>query len=420
MRGHAWLFSYGLLGLTQSGLAPILLPLSAHSETAAGLSYAAFALAGLFSPVLGTWADRTGRHRDLLICGCLAAGAMFLLFEIVRGPLRILLAWGAGMGTMAAMTAGNVLVIQGQPKQDWDDWVARLQAFLSAGQVIGLVCAGLLVRTRPDPGFAAAGVALLTAAGLGAGLAPGRLPRHPGDKPLPKPAVGGDAGVLAAHHHGHKFGWGELVAHFSVIERPLWRFLAIWLIAYPAMNGIATLFPVAMTRQFGMEPVWTSAAYALGVAVSLLLYGPIGRATHQYGGGRTLMAGLGLRLVLLAALAVVSVAAAGWVGWVVLVGFALIQVVWPFLSVAANSLTVQLAPNARGESIGLFNAATSLASSVGSALAGVIFGLWGFASLSAVCCVAVGLGLALWAVWLPPRVTHPDVPAGPSPPATRR
>ena len=73
------------------------------------------------------------------------------------------------------------------------------------------------------------------------------------------------------------------------------------------------------------------------------------------------------------------------------------------LAVAANSLSVRLAPTARGESVGLFNAATSLAAAVGSALAGVIFGVAGFAGLTAVTFVAVGAALALIRVWLVPR-----------------
>jgi MFS family permease len=403
MRAQLWLVSYGLLGLTQNGLAPILLPLMARSGSAAGLTYAAFALAGLASPALGTWADRTGRHRDLLIWGSLAAGALLLPYDIIPGPLRILLAAGAGLGTMAAMTAGNVLAIQGNPKEEWDDHVARLQGFISGGQVIGLLCAGLLVRSRPGLGFVAAGLALLVAAGVAARFAPGRLPRHQSDKPIATPARGGDAGVSAVHHHGHHFGLRALRSYLGVIEPPLWRFLAIWLIAYPAMNGIATLFPVAMTHQFGMDPIWPSAAYALGVMISLAAYRPVGTATHRQGGGRMLMAGLGLRLALLAGLSALSLMKTEWAAGMVLLAFALTQVVWPLLSVAANSLAVQLAPEARGESVGLFNAATSLASSVGSALAGVIFAQWGFAALSAFACLMVGAALILSGYWLPPR-----------------
>lgn len=396
-----WLFSYGLLGLTQNGLAPILLPLVSRGSATAGLTYAAFALAGLFAPVLGTWADRTGRHRDLLSGGTAGAGVLFFLYDAVPGPARLLLAVGAGLGAMAATTAGNVLVIQGQPETQWEARVARLQGFISAGQVIGLVAAGLLVGSRPRAGFLCAGAALLAAALLGFVTAPARLARHPHDKPLARAARGGDAGVAAAHHHGHHVDWRELVAYLRVINRPLRRFLTIWLVAYPAMNGIATLFPVAMTRQFHLAPIWPSGAYALGVGISLLLYGPAGSVARLRGGGRVLMAGLGLRLVLVAALAALSLLRATWVGWAVLAGFALTQVVWPLLSVGANALSVRLAPTARGESVGLFNAATSLASSVGSALAGVIFGLWGFAGLAAITAVAVAAALALGALWLP-------------------
>ena len=115
------------------------------------------------------------------------------------------------------------------------------------------------------------------------------------------------------------------------------------------------------------------------------------------------MAGVGARLALLGVLAVAGLVPAGWVGWLVLVGFALTQFVWPLLAVAANSLAVRLAPTARGESVGLFNAATSLSAAVGSALAGVVFGRAGFAGLTAVTLVSVGVALALIRVWLVPR-----------------
>ena len=166
------------------------------------------------------------------------------------------------------------------------------------------------------------------------------------------------------------------------------------------MNGFATLFPVAMIREFGMNPILPSCAYAIGVAASLLLYQPVGAATHRLGGGRILLSGIGARLLLLAVLAVGSFAYVGWIGWLVLIGFALIQFVWPLLAVGANSLSVRLAPTARGESVGLFNAATSLAAALGSALAGVIFGDTGFTGLAAAAFVAVAIALALSTLWL--------------------
>ena len=146
MRTEAWLVSYGLLGLTQNGLLPVLMPLVAPHGGAAGLTYAAFSFLGLFAPVLGSWADRRGRHRDLLIWGSLGSGVLLLLFDEVSAPLRIMIAAGAGLGVMATTTAGNVLAIQGFPEGEWDARVALLQRFVSTGQVIGLIAAGLLAQ----------------------------------------------------------------------------------------------------------------------------------------------------------------------------------------------------------------------------------------------------------------------------------
>lgn len=399
MRIEAWLISYGLLGLTQNGLVPVLMPLVAHSGALAGMTYAAFTLLGLFAPLLGTWADRTGRHRDLLIWGALGSGVLLLLFDISGGPLRLVLAAGAGLGVTATTTAGNVLAIQGFREAEWDSRVAILQRYVSAGQVIGLVVAGLLAHSRPGDGFVFAGLALVAAAALALISAPGRQRRDPRDKPAPKPMVGGDAGVTGPHHRGHHVSWEELRAYLSVINRPLRRFLIIWLIAYPAMNGFATLFPLIMTREFGLDPILPSAAYAVGVAASLLIYAAAGVATHRMGGTRMLMLGFGARLAIMGVLSIVSLLHGGWVAWALLVGFALIQFVWPLLAVAANSLAVRLAPTARGESVGLFNAATSIASSVGSALAGIVFSAGGFTGLAAVTFVSVAAALVLILVW---------------------
>lgn len=399
MPAEPWFFAYGLLGLTQSGLLPVLMPLAAGPGGSAGLTYAAFSAAGIVAPFLGSWADHTGRHRDLLIWGMLLAGSLLLLFPFLDHAWRIPIAAGAGLGAMATTTAGNVLAIQGQVEAAWDTRVALLQRFISAGQVIGLVTAGVLARAHPTLGFTAAGGALLAAGILAIISAPKSGPRPAAEKPHPRPMVGGDAGVTGPHHRGHHPSWHAIGEWFSVINRPLRHFLLVWLVAYPAMNGFATLFPVAMTRQFGLSPEWPSTVYALGVGGSLFLYGPVGSVTHRVGGGRTLLTGIAGRLTLFALLAAAAFAQLPFVAWLALGGFALIQFVWPLLAVGANSLAVRLAPDARGESVGLFNAATSLAAAVGSALAGVIFGDIGFAGLAAVCCATVGAALLLAVRW---------------------
>ncbi len=110
--------------------------------------------------------------------------------------------------------------------------------------------------------------------------------------------------------------------------------------------------------------------------------------------------GMGLRLGLFAALAVAGILHVELLGWIALMGFVLIQFVWPFLAVGANSLSVRLAPTARGESVGLFNAATSLASALGSAAAGAIFDDACFLGLTTAALLAAGGGLALSMLWM--------------------
>jgi MFS transporter, DHA1 family, tetracycline resistance protein len=388
-RVEPWLLCYGLLGLTQSGLVPVLMPLVEPHGAAAGVTFAAFSLSGVLAPILGGWADATGRHRDLLICGTLGAGALLLLYDDAAGPLRFLLAAGAGLGCMAATTAGNVVATMRVPQSEWEGRIALLQRFTSAGQVIGLVAAGIMIRRFPGSGFVGAGLTLLAAGALALAAAPAR-DRSAIQVPFGDPD----------RHKPRRFA-----AALAVIDRPMRRFLFVWLIAYSAMNGFAALFPVAMTRQFGMDPVLPAGAYAVGVGCSLGLYSLVGAATHRLGSGRVLMGGFAARAALLAVLAALGLSRSGWTGWLVLAGFALVQFVWPLLAVAANALSVRLAPTARGESVGLFNAATSVASAIGSAIAGVIFNGGGFAALASATLAAVGAGLVLGGYWL--RQPHP-------------
>jgi MFS family permease len=155
------------------------MPLMVPHGTAAGLTSAAFSLPGVFVPITGSWADRTGRPRDLLIWGTLGAGSMLLLFEASSTSLRILLAAGAGLGAMAATTAGNVVATHGIPEAEWESRVALLQRFTSAGQVIGLIAAGVLARSHSGDDFVVAGMALLAAGVLAFLSAPSALRASP-------------------------------------------------------------------------------------------------------------------------------------------------------------------------------------------------------------------------------------------------
>jgi len=393
-----WFGCYLLIGLVQNGVAPILFPLASHGGTGSGLSYAAFALTGLLAPVFGSWGDSKGSHRDLLIWGSVFAAISFLpLCFLSDGSAFIIFAALAGLGITAATTAGNVLAIAGLEEGLWNGRIGLLQRVVSTGQVLGLIMAGLMAARHSHIAFALTFAALLAAAALAVIYAPASTIHAARARPMPRAIMGGEAGAPGIQQNAHHASFAQLSAFVAVISRPLAQFLMVWFIAYTAMNGVAVLFPVAMTQRYGMAPIMPALAYALGVCASLATYGRVSKWTTSFGPAKILLGGIGLRLVLFALLAAFGQFHASFAGFAILVKFALIQFVWPLLAVSTIALSVILARQARGESIGLYNGTSSLAACIGPAIAGVIFGLGGFSILSIAACVTVAVsGVLAW------------------------
>ena len=105
-------------------------------------------------------------------------------------------------------------------------------------------------------------------------------------RPLPRPLVGGEAGVPGPQHNAHHLHLSELRKFLGAITRPLARFLVVWLISYTAINGVAVLFPVVMTHQYAVPAILPASAYAVGVAASLLLCRRVNRLAGRHGAGR--------------------------------------------------------------------------------------------------------------------------------------
>ncbi len=388
-----WFFAYGLLGLVQNGAAPILLPLSAGSSGAkGGLIYAAWASAGLLAPLLGTWADRHGRHLTLVLAGLPLGAAALAAFPFAQGAVAHAgLAFAGGLGVVAVSIVGTIFIVGRSPAEEWDEQIGVLQAFVSGGQIAGLLLAGACARL-PLAAFFGAAAALLAAWPIAWWFAPREaapVPRREVRAPAP---VGGEAaasGTQRLHHASLRgiasLGW--------LPQGGLRRFLGVWLLSYTATNAVSVMFPVALTHEFGAAPILPSAAYAAGILLSLPIYRPAGRWEHRgtaWGSARGLLRGgllsRGLVLLLLGVLAWLH---PSWATWPVLAGFAATQVIWPLLAVSSNTLAVTLAPTDRGESVGLLNACTALGATIGGIAGGLIVTDLGFGALCGVACACV-------------------------------
>jgi MFS family permease len=406
-----WYLVYLLLGFVQNGVVTMALPLAARPGVEVGVLYGAYVLAGLAAPLLASWADRTGRHRGLLLAG-LTVAATALLALSWSGALawRVLAAAWAGLGVIAANVVGTMMVAGSTPRPLWDARLGQLQACVSAGQVAGLLAGGMLMPAHPTAAFLLAGgtVALAIPIAWRFAPVPDVVPRHHVPS---RPVVGGELRVASPNRSFHHLGLLHLPTGVgAILKGPLGRFVLVWLLSYTMTNAIAVMFAPAVVHGFGVPSTLPAAAYAVGITLSLFLYKPV--ATYELGHGAwaVLRGGLVARGVIVIALLGLFWRGGAGTLWPVLVAFSLTQVVWPLLATSSNTLAVTLSPGSRAGGVGLLNAATSLAAALGSVIGGLLVQLAGYAAL---CLAGV---LALWlAVLLTAGAGAPASPAADRP-----
>ncbi len=357
-----------------------------------GVLYGAYVLAGLAAPLLASWADRTGRHRGLLLAGLTVATAALLALPW-SGALawRVLAAAWAGLGVIAANVVGTMMVAGSTPRPLWDVRLGQLQACVSAGQVAGLLAGGMLMPAHPTAAFLLAGgtVALAIPIAWRFAPVPDVVPRHHVPS---RPVVGGELRVVSPNRSFHHLGLLHLPTGVgAILKGPLGRFVLVWLLSYTMTNAIAVMFAPAVVHGFGVPSTLPAAAYAVGITLSLFLYKPV--ATYELGHGAwaVLRGGLVARGVIIIALLGLFWRGGAGTLWPVLVVFSLTQVVWPLLAdIEQHPGRHPLARQPRRR-LGLLNAATSLAAALGSVIGGLLVQIAGYAAL----CLA-----GLLAVWL--------------------
>jgi MFS family permease len=121
---------------------------------------------------------------------------------------------------------------------------------------------------------------------------------------------------------------------------------------------------------FGLSATFSSAVFALGVGLRLVLYAPVGHWSNHVGPVRVLWTALGVRLC--AFLGILSLAWVSIAGqrWLVTVAVCLLALPWALLSVSSKVLTAQLSPLGEGEGMGLLNATSALTGMLGALLGG--------------------------------------------------
>ncbi|WP_414040056.1 MFS transporter [Acidithiobacillus sp. M4-SHS-6] len=402
-----WFLAYAILGAISSGILPILLPLMIVAISH-HLSWVAYVMGGfnlglLSSPLWGFLADDRKWHLPVFFSGFIVLMLALGLMPFLPGLLPwSLLSLAAGAGTSAVATVASLFIVEFDPKNHWEARLGWLQTFNGAGQVGGLLLAGIFVANF-KLGLLCSALALIPALWLGAKGLPsaakrvdwtaeiGRQMRRDLDWRLlanfGRPELLGGGLLRFSHHLSLQGG-----KHFmEVLHTRFGRFLLSWFAVAFGVAAFFAYFPVAMQKAYNVAPALTSSVYAITAAFALILYSVGGQLSGKYGAGRVYRWSLLGRLLGFGLLLVVFFTPIPKT-FVALLGFVLIMAVWPLQSISGTTLTARLTPFSQGAAMGLFNASGAVATVLGTFLGGPLVQFIGYPALSAMAMAGIILG----------------------------
>lgn len=152
-----------------------------------------------------------------------------------------------------------------------------------------------------------------------------------------------------------------------------------------------------LTKSYGFAAHASATIYAVAAALSIGLYVLASRLATRFGARHVYRAGLALRIagfILLLVPFFTSMADNGGMQWGA-VGFLLIVLAWPLLSVSGTDLAARLTPFSEGEAVGLLNAALALATAIGTILSGPLIHRWGYETIPLTALAGLAISLAL-------------------------
>ncbi len=384
-----WYLAYSILGLITSGMLPFLMPLLVLSTTGepGNVAYVigAYNIGLLAAPLMGKLAQRYQLFRSVFFGG-------FIALTLGLGAATQTSAFGSwvplallcGLGAGAVATVAPLFVIDFAPTEEWDARIGWLQSFSGGGQLAGLLIAGLIAQGPLAYGFwVAAGLSALAILVGHFGL-PSDKQRH--RMRLPPLAW---SRLMSGIQSGPPFG--GLLHHSHNLQGAAWRslpkslggafgrFLLAWAVIHFGVSPFVAYYPLIMHDIYSIAPATTAVLYALAAAVGIGLFVLAGRAAQQYGARLIFRLGLALRMAgfgVLAALALVFPLSEPAVA---MVGFILVMLAWPVLSVSGTGLAARMGSHVgEGAAMGLLAASSAIATLLGIVLTGPLVETFGY------------------------------------------
>jgi MFS transporter, DHA1 family, tetracycline resistance protein len=352
------------------------------AQTVAMLSASFSAMQFVFMPIWGRLSDRVGR-RPILLLGLFGSFASYLVFGLAGSlPLLFVSRMFAGIAGATVSTAQAFIADTTTP-ENRAKGMGLLGAAFGLGFVFGPAIGGLMSRWghAAPPLFAAA----LSLANFGVAwfLLPESRPPH-----VPATA---------------RVAKSRLESLRSALTRPtLPALLLIYVTVVAAFSGFETTFALFSEKRFGFteETIGYFFAY-VGVILSIVQGGLVGRAAKRFGERRLVSAGLLMLAVGLALIAFSRTVTE------LLVANGILTVGMALNSPSLSSLISQRSdPEDQGGILGVSQGLASLGRIVGPAWGGFLFDRWGMASpyLSSAALILLACGISIVALeqrWSP-------------------
>jgi MFS family permease len=387
---QTWYPAYGILGALTS-LVAILLPIAMARASfppfKIGVVMSALNLGLLLSPIWGRLADRTRMYRAIFSFGFILLGASFAGFCVTRGALVwTVVAFLQGIGVAAVSTVASLLVVVSNSRADWDRHIGWLQGHNTAGQVAGLALAGLLSSTVGlELGLLLSVVAIFLALRVRCETTSSAVGPHTAAFAHPTRLARRTELFTRTPFH-HLDALALLADLHEIVLSRFGRFLIAWFFLSAATSAFFSLYPVMMPHVYGISAQVVVELYAGTILLTLPLYSLVGRWSERFGAGRMFEIGAGARTSAFLALGLLAFAPFTAASPLVLVSFAALQGLWPFLGVSAIDLAARLSQFGEGAGIGMLNGAGALAGALGAVIGGFSaqsFGYWSVPFLGA-------------------------------------
>lgn len=416
VRAPAWFYAYAPLNVA-TGLATPLIPLYFITVLQAslldvGLLVFFTSVAAVPGAILwGRLSDRLQRRRPFVLLG-LASIALTMPLMAWTRDTTVYFAANAALGLFQAAGAATatVLIMESSHPREWPRAIGRFAQVSGVAFVLGLVLGVVWLAAVPQAIGQEGALewlfiigSALSALSVAAATVVVREGHHRVDRQAASAALAPLGHSIVERRNG-------FFVRFTMISALSWRELRRHG-AQPAGRyafGTGALFtgflvfyaplPVFLLQEARFSSDQVFSVYLASAALSALLYAYAGRRAEERSARGLLLRASTLRAAVfpLFAVAVLSLGPGTPATLVAVLALnALAGVAWAFINVGGSVMASDLAaPAARGQSIGLYNAAIGVGSIAGAALGGLLAQSLPFPAVFLVASAFIGAGAA--------------------------